>query len=118
MKRLIAPRDETVLTQTELKQYVFFVKRAIKNMATLYSKDSVNLLQESMVQLLPKVRELNTPTLLLWGQNDPFVPPDNGRRLNQDIKGSKLSILENTGHFLLEEKPSEVVDMISSFLVG
>jgi pimeloyl-ACP methyl ester carboxylesterase len=116
VKRLIAPRQGTVLNSEELGQYVFFVKRAIGNMATLYSKDSINLIQESSDQLLSRVRGLEIPTLLVWGANDPFVPPDTGRRLNQDIKGSKLTMLENTGHFLLEEKPTEVAGMISDFL--
>ncbi|MDA4135531.1 MAG: alpha/beta hydrolase [Thaumarchaeota archaeon] len=116
VKHLIAPRQETVLTPEELGQYVFFVKRAIKNMATLCSKDSLSLIQKGTDKLLSRVRALEMPTLLVSGTNDPFIPSGTGGRLNQDIKGSKLVTLENTGHFLLEEKPTEVANMVSDFL--
>jgi pimeloyl-ACP methyl ester carboxylesterase len=116
VKQLIAPRPETVLNPEELGQHVFFVKRAIKNTSTLYSRDSFNLIQKTTDRLLSRVRALEIPTLLVSGADDPFVPSDTGSRLNQDIKGSKLVMLENTGHFLLEEKPTEVAGIVSDFL--
>ncbi|MDA4128174.1 MAG: alpha/beta hydrolase [Thaumarchaeota archaeon] len=64
------------------------------------------------------LRGFDVPTLLIWSENDPYVPPEHGKRLNQDIPGSKLIVLEDTGHFILEERPQQVTEAISSFLAG
>lgn len=118
VRRMISPKSEFVISDEELRQYVFFVKRAIGEMAKLYSKESAQAVQESMAGVRSKLRGFEVPTLLLWSENDPYVPPENGKRLNQDIQGSKLVILENTGHFIMEERPQQVIEALSIFLGG
>jgi len=116
VKHLIAPRPETVMSDDELNQYVFFVKQAIGNMSELYSEDSIKMVEETTLQVTSKLKELEIPTLLLWGQDDIFVPPEHGRHFNEDLKRSKLVVLEDTGHFIVEERPQQVADAISGFL--
>jgi pimeloyl-ACP methyl ester carboxylesterase len=61
------------------------------------------------------LKKIETPCLLIWGEHDKVVPIHIGRRLNNDLKHSKLIILKNTGHLVPEERPEEVYDHIKSF---
>ena len=47
-----------------------------------------------------RLRDLSCPTLVLHGELDPILPPDNARALNAMIAGSKLVIVPRLGHAL------------------
>ena len=58
---------------------------------------------------------IGIPTLILWGENDPFFAISVGERTHQAIHGSSLKIYEHTGHFVPEEQPSGVASDIMEF---
>jgi pimeloyl-ACP methyl ester carboxylesterase len=61
------------------------------------------------------IKEINTPTLVLWGEKDNLISVENAYRFNQDIKGSKLEIYPNVGHVPMEEVPERVAKSILNF---
>ena len=46
------------------------------------------------------MRAWDLPTLILWGEDDPFHPSAVGERLNDAIPSSALGLVPDTGHFL------------------
>ncbi len=66
--------------------------------------------------LEPVFEALETPVLLLWGEDDPFLPPALGERLNEAIPSSSLGLLPGCGHFLPEEAAETIFPMISEYL--
>jgi pimeloyl-ACP methyl ester carboxylesterase len=56
------------------------------------------------------------PTLILWGEEDPFLPVAIGERLNEAIASSALGIVPGCGHFLPEEAPETIDPIISEYL--
>src|SRR6185369_8867450 len=56
-----------------------------------------------------RFKDIDVPTLIIWGANDPALPVDNAHRFHTDIRRSKLIILEKTGHVPHEERPPEVL---------
>jgi pimeloyl-ACP methyl ester carboxylesterase len=62
---------------------------------------------------LPRV---DVPTLVLWGDRDPFFDVSVGLRSHRAIPGSILRVLEDTGHFVPEERPVDVAKEILRFL--
>lgn len=62
------------------------------------------------------LRKIDTPSLLIWGEEDKVVPVEIGRRLHKDLPNSKLITYKETGHLLPEEKPQHVHDNILDFL--
>jgi len=56
------------------------------------------------------------PTLLIWGRHDRLVPVSSGMQLQKVIKRSKLEIIEDTAHTLVEETPDPVIAAIIGFL--
>lgn len=62
------------------------------------------------------LRKIETPSLLIWGEEDKVVPVEIGRRLHRDLPNSQLITYKQTGHLLPEEKPEDVHDNILNFL--
>ncbi len=59
---------------------------------------------------------LKCPTIIIWGEDDRFVPVAAAHRFNQEIRGSRLNILPSVGHFLWEEAPQLTVSLVGGFL--
>jgi pimeloyl-ACP methyl ester carboxylesterase len=81
-------------------------------------------LRETARQILPKnIDELSAryphirvPTLIIWGRHDRVIPLANGERLARDIAGSRLIVIENSGHIPHEEVPDSVRTPLADFL--
>jgi len=68
--------------------------------------------------VVPLLRELRRPTLVLWAENDRYIATHWGRRLYHDIPGAvRFEILEGAGHFWQEERPVEFAARIREFLL-
>ena len=55
------------------------------------------------------------PTLLIWGDRDPVVELESGRRLQKAL-GARMVVIEGTGHLPYEEAPSEFNRIILEYL--
>ena len=62
------------------------------------------------------MKVVNKPVLIIWGEKDTMLSPDYAQRLHRDIPGSRLELLPNTGHLVLEEAPDEVARLIGNFI--
>ena len=56
------------------------------------------------------------PLLILWGQEDTWVPPAFGERLHEEIVGSRLQVLPACGHLPHQEDPETVNRLLVDFL--
>jgi pimeloyl-ACP methyl ester carboxylesterase len=63
-----------------------------------------------------RLAALHLPTLLLWGENDPFAPVAGAHRFAQEIPGSQLVVLDGTGHFVWDEAPERTAEALAGFL--
>jgi pimeloyl-ACP methyl ester carboxylesterase len=59
---------------------------------------------------------INVPTLVIWGRDDQTNNISMGEDLHKGIKGSKLVVLEDTGHGVPQERPAEFTKEVLSFL--
>ncbi|MFN4970921.1 MAG: alpha/beta fold hydrolase [Bacteroidota bacterium] len=67
-------------------------------------------------QFKGEIKEIKTPTLVLWGEKDNLISVENAYQFNQDIKGSKLEVYPNVGHVPMEEVPERVAKSILDFI--
>jgi haloalkane dehalogenase len=65
-----------------------------------------------------KLAELGVPTLILWGETDPFAFVPTAHRLHKEIPGSKLVFIDGAGHFLFEDAPERAAAEVADFLAG
>jgi len=59
---------------------------------------------------------LGVPALILWGEQDDYLPPDFAPRFAREIPGAKLVVLESAGHFLFEDEPQRCAHEVIEFL--
>lgn len=65
--------------------------------------------------LIPKLRALRIPTLVIAGEAD-FIPPEIAKQIAQAIPGAKLVTIRECGHFAYLECAVEVRKALSEFL--
>lgn len=62
------------------------------------------------------IKNIQQPTLILWGAEDLLIPVENAYKFQEDLPNNTLVILENTGHTPMEESPLESLAPVISFL--
>ncbi len=62
-----------------------------------------------------RLPELKVPTLILAGDSDRLIPPENSRLLADRIRGAELHILPSLGHGFLKQATEESVKLILDF---
>lgn len=63
-----------------------------------------------------RLEGIHCPTLIVWGQNDRLIPPIYGPTFQSLIRGSRLVMLEGTGHMPMFEQPEAWARAIGDFL--
>jgi pimeloyl-ACP methyl ester carboxylesterase len=60
--------------------------------------------------------QLDCPTLIVWGDQDPFVSPRLGDQIADTIPGSRLVRLPGTGRLVPEEAPDTLAGLLLEFV--
>jgi haloalkane dehalogenase len=61
---------------------------------------------------------MGVPTLLLWGAHDDYAPVAGAYRFKREIPHAEVVVLDDAGHFLMEDDPRRVGEEIGRFLAG
>jgi pimeloyl-ACP methyl ester carboxylesterase len=61
---------------------------------------------------------IETPTLILWGEDDPVLIPSTIGRAGEMIEDLTLRFLPGVGHWAQQEAPEEVNEMLTAWLTG
>lgn len=84
-------------------------RRAFVNRAKLDSNE------DSLVTI-DKLKKINHQTLLIWGENDFWIPLSHGMVMKQNIPNSRLEVINSSGHVPMEENPEESLKILLDFL--
>ena len=71
---------------------------------------------EELAPYTGRLAELDVPTLLLWGEDDPFAPVAGAHRFLAEIPHAELEVLPGTGHFVVEDAPAAYAAAVTAFL--
>jgi len=63
-----------------------------------------------------KLKDIKAPTLIIWGEDDNWMPLENGYWFQVCIPDSKLIIYEGVGHIPMEEAPELTAKDLQRFL--
>ena len=64
------------------------------------------------------LRRVRAPTLLVWGEKDPLIPPSVGGLMRAEIPDSRLLVVEGAGHNPMFDRPREFDRALLAFLAG
>jgi pimeloyl-ACP methyl ester carboxylesterase len=63
-----------------------------------------------------KIKDIQQPTLILWGAEDYLIPVENAYKFHEDLPNDTLVILTDVGHVPMEENPNQSLASVISFL--
>jgi pimeloyl-ACP methyl ester carboxylesterase len=58
------------------------------------------------------------PTLIIWGERDPIIPVEHGRRAHEAIPHSRMVEIPGAGHWPQLDHPQLVCDELTDFIAG
>ena len=64
------------------------------------------------------LREVQTPTLLVWGDDDRVVPISTARAYEQALPNARLELVEDCGHLVDIEQPARLAELVRAHLGG
>lgn len=62
------------------------------------------------------LRELNVPTLILWGEQDRWIPPEHADQFDAFLPDSRVILYPGLGHVPMEEAPERTALDVRRFL--
>jgi len=68
--------------------------------------------------VMDRVGEVRSPTLILCGTDDALTPPKYSSFLADRIVGARLELIEGAGHMVMIERPDRVAEAIMSALAS
>lgn len=72
----------------------------------------VNIVGEDLKEAALRI---SVPTLLIWGGNDSATPVSDGKKFAEIIPVSSFEVIPAAGHFIHQEKPRVVAELIKKF---
>ena len=123
---LIKKTSPKFLVKKSLKEVYYDDKLISKSIINRYYK--LNLRQGNrqafidralinFIDYTSRLKKINSPTLVLWGKNDEWINVKFAQKFKNMIKNSSVSIMNDTGHIPMEEKPHESLKIVEDFLV-
>ena len=63
-----------------------------------------------------RMEGITAPTLVIHGELDALVPPENGRIISGRIPGAELVMIPNANHVLMTDQPEHVSKVLVEWL--
>ncbi|MDZ7687626.1 MAG: alpha/beta hydrolase [Halobacteriales archaeon] len=104
--------DDSLVTDELVERYYDLLRREGNREAIVQRMQS---LPESREDEVP---EIEIPTLVMWGEQDTWIPLEHGERFADEIPDAELVTYEGVGHVPMEEVPDMTVPDVAEFLEG
>jgi pimeloyl-ACP methyl ester carboxylesterase len=72
--------------------------------------------QQDTDEIEPLLDKISAPTLVVWGEADPWLPAAVGAELAERIPGARLAVLSGAGHLVQEDQPDELTRLLGVHL--
>jgi pimeloyl-ACP methyl ester carboxylesterase len=72
--------------------------------------------QRDTDEIEPLYGQITAPTLVVWGEADPWIPVARGRELARRIPGARLEVLPGSGHLVQEDAPDALARLLADHL--
>ncbi len=92
-------------------------QRRLQDYALARASASV-LKASAFLDLRPALNQLTQPVCLVWGENDPVVPPEDARKLQAMLPEAEVHILPECGHVSILEQPALFQSIAREFLAA
>lgn len=103
--------DPSKLSDEEVERVAALMKREGNGEAMV-----ARLEQFTLPDPEPTLSQIETPALIMWGEQDVIVPAAHGPRFADAMPNARLVTYENAGHVAMQELPDETAAAVEAFL--
>lgn len=104
------------LAETSMETYLDFICGPV-GQGSFFQHQVMHYDPKHTDEVAPRYGELGArPVQLIWGADDAWQVVDWAHRLHGAIPGSELHVLENCGHFAMEDQPEKISALLVDFL--
>lgn len=104
------------LAETSMETYLNFICGPV-GQGSFFQHQVMHYDSKHTNEIAPRYGELGQkPVQLIWGRDDTWQVVDWAYKLHEAIPGSELHVLENCGHFAMEDQPEKVSGLLIDFL--
>ena len=102
--------DQNLITEERITRYHELL------LAEGNRKAALSIFKNRFDQQTNRIKDIQQPTLIIFGEKDQLINSDNAYLFQKDIKNSKAVILKNVGHVPMEEAPKGTAELINEFI--
>jgi pyruvate dehydrogenase E2 component (dihydrolipoamide acetyltransferase) len=103
-----------MLTDSSMRHfrlYPTFIKNGLRARAGV---EGLQIIRTGSVRRI--LKQVQTPTLVLWGSRDRVVPLEHGAFMARHIPNARFAVVRGAGHMPFYEKPEQCNKIVLSFL--
>ena len=108
--------DRSQITAAQVDGYTAPLRSERHRLAIIHT--ALQILPEDALEYTTRYREIDLPTLLLWGRHDRVVRLSVGEKLVSVLPRARLEVLEECGHLVPEELPEDSLEVVLEFLAS
>ena len=102
--------DKTKVSEDLVQRYFDLLLREGNRQATL------DIFKQRKFGSSEKIKNIQTSTLIIWGEDDQLIDVSNAYLFEKDIRNSQLVIIPKTGHVPMEENPLAFLAAFNKFI--
>jgi len=108
---ILAKIGKKVMPLDGARKLLYFLtdEKDYKTANPIMKKTMINLIQSDKSLLIEKIK---APTIIIWGENDNITPLSDAKALSEQIKNSKLYVIDESRHAPQFTHTKEVVKKI------
>ncbi|MBY6114889.1 alpha/beta hydrolase [Mameliella alba] len=104
------------LAETSMEVFLDFISGPI-GQGSLFQHQVRHYDPKHTSEVAPRYAELGQrPVQVIWGADDAWQVVDWAHRLHDSIPGSELHLLEDCGHFAMEDQPEKISALLVDFI--
>lgn len=103
--------DHTVINEHDIAEYF----KPVADSASRYAVRRT-LAEFDENALIAKLREIESPVLLLWGEDDKWHSVNEIDEYRSSLRSCSCTIIRNAGHLVHEEKPDRIAELVRGFI--
>ena len=84
-----------------------------KNSPEILRKTMSIIINEDQTEIM---KNIDSPTLILWGENDTDTPIEDGKIMEENIKNASLIEIKGAGHFSYLDSYNQCMEIIKEFI--
>lgn len=109
-------QNKQKLEETSLRTYLDLISGPV-GQGSFFQHQVMHYDPKHTNDIAPRYAELGAgPVQVIWGADDAWQVVDWAHRLHDAIPGSELHVLEDCGHFAMEDQPEMIANLLVDFL--